>query len=151
MSFQIQQHRSALPVPIVSAMNSWLSTESWSYRPLVVAWTLNSDGEKFLIHTCRYNRQTTAWCRSTSLEPLTFNNIVFISARSHTNLIDIRNTSATSGATQYRRQITTNVPYPPCNHVFKVGRSILSSTVLLPFYRKKIRQVYPVWCSRLHN
>ena len=25
------------------------------------------------------------------------------------------------------------------------------SRVLLPFYGKKIRQVYPVWCSRLHN
>ena len=25
------------------------------------------------------------------------------------------------------------------------------SRVLLPSYRQKIRQVYPVWCSRLHN
>jgi len=34
---------------------------------------------------------------------------------------------------------------------FKVGGPIPWSRVLLPFYRKKIRQVYPVWCSRLHN
>ena len=37
------------------------------------------------------------------------------------------------------------------NHVFKVGGPIPWSRVLLPFYRKKIRQVYPVWCIRLHN
>ena len=37
------------------------------------------------------------------------------------------------------------------NHVFKVGGPIPWSRVLLPFYRKKIRQVYPVWCSWLHN
>jgi len=37
------------------------------------------------------------------------------------------------------------------NHVSKVGGPIPWSMVLLPFYRKKIRQVYPVWCSRLHN
>ena len=36
------------------------------------------------------------------------------------------------------------------NHVFKVGGPIPWSRVLLPFYRKN-RQVYPVWCSRLHN
>ena len=36
------------------------------------------------------------------------------------------------------------------NHVFKVGGPIPWSRVLLPFYRK-IRQVYPIWCSRLHN
>jgi len=36
------------------------------------------------------------------------------------------------------------------NHIFKVGGPIPWSRVLLPFYRK-IRQVYPVWCSRLHN
>ena len=36
-------------------------------------------------------------------------------------------------------------------HVFKVGGLVPWSRVLLPFYRKKIRQVYPVWCSRLHN
>ena len=36
------------------------------------------------------------------------------------------------------------------NHVFKVGGPIPWSIVLLPFYRKK-RQVYPVWCSGLHN
>ena len=33
----------------------------------------------------------------------------------------------------------------------QVGGPIPWSGVLLPFYRKKIRQVYPVWCSRLHN
>ena len=36
------------------------------------------------------------------------------------------------------------------NHVFKVGGPVPWSRVLLPFYRKN-RQVYPVWCSRLHN
>ena len=36
------------------------------------------------------------------------------------------------------------------NHVFKVGRPIPWSKILLPFYRK-IRPIYPVWCSRLHN
>ena len=36
------------------------------------------------------------------------------------------------------------------NHVFKVGGPISWSRVLPPFYRKN-RQVYPVWCSRLHN
>jgi len=36
------------------------------------------------------------------------------------------------------------------NHVFKVGGPIPWSRALLPFYRKN-RQVYPVWCSRLHN
>ena len=36
------------------------------------------------------------------------------------------------------------------DHVFKVGGPISWSMVLLPFY-SKIRQVYPVWCSRLHN
>jgi len=36
------------------------------------------------------------------------------------------------------------------NHVFKVRGPIPWSGVLLPFYRK-IRQVYPVWCSRLHS
>ena len=36
------------------------------------------------------------------------------------------------------------------NHIFKVGGPISWSMVLLPFYIK-IRQVYPVWCSRLHN
>ena len=36
------------------------------------------------------------------------------------------------------------------NHVFKVGCPIPWSRALLPFYRKN-RQVYPVWCSRLHN
>ena len=35
-------------------------------------------------------------------------------------------------------------------HIFKVGGPIPWSRVLLPFYRK-IRQLYPVWCSRLHN
>jgi len=34
------------------------------------------------------------------------------------------------------------------NHTFKVRGQIPRSRVL-PFYRKK--QVYPVWCSRLHN
>ena len=37
------------------------------------------------------------------------------------------------------------------NHVFKVEGPIPWSMVLLPFYTKKIRQVYPVWCSWLHN
>ena len=37
-----------------------------------------------------------------------------------------------------------------CNHVFKVGGPIPWSRVLLPFYRKKL-EVYPVWCSWLHN
>ena len=36
------------------------------------------------------------------------------------------------------------------NHVFEVGGPIPWSMVLLPFYKKN-RQVYPVWCSRLHN
>jgi len=36
------------------------------------------------------------------------------------------------------------------NHVFKVGGLISWFRVLLPFYRKN-RQVYPVWCSWLHN
>jgi len=36
------------------------------------------------------------------------------------------------------------------NHAFKVGGPFPWSRVLLPFYRKN-RQVYPVWCSRLHN
>ena len=34
--------------------------------------------------------------------------------------------------------------------VFKVRGPILRSRVLLPFYRKN-SEVYPVWCSRLHN
>jgi len=34
----------------------------------------------------------------------------------------------------------------------KLGRGAIPwSWVLLPFYRKNIRQVYTVWCSRLHN
>jgi len=37
------------------------------------------------------------------------------------------------------------------NHVFKVGGPFPWSRVLLPYYRKNIIQVYPVWCSRLHN
>jgi len=36
------------------------------------------------------------------------------------------------------------------NHVLKDGGPIPWSRVLLPL-QKKIRQVYPVWCSRLHN
>ena len=41
-------------------------------------------------------------------------------------------------------------PQQGCNHVLKVGGPIPWSGVLLPFYRQ-IRQVYPVWCSRLHD
>ena len=37
-----------------------------------------------------------------------------------------------------------------CNHVFKVEGPIHWSRVLLPFYRKKFRHVYPVWCSRFY-
>ena len=46
---------------------------------------------------------------------------------------------------------STAQPRQGRNHVFKVGGPIPWSRVLLPFYRKKIRQVYPVWWSRLHN
>ena len=36
------------------------------------------------------------------------------------------------------------------NHVFKVVGPVLWSMVLFALLQK-IRQVYPVWCSRLHN
>ena len=35
------------------------------------------------------------------------------------------------------------------NHVFKVGGPIFWAEVLLPFFRKKFRKVYPVWRSLL--
>jgi len=39
----------------------------------------------------------------------------------------------------------------PSNHVFKVGGSSSLVYGITTFLQKEIRQVYPVWCSRLHN
>jgi len=38
-----------------------------------------------------------------------------------------------------------------CNHVFKVGGSNFLVYGITTLLQKKLRQVYPVWCSRLHN
>jgi len=37
------------------------------------------------------------------------------------------------------------------NHVFRVGGLNLMVYGITTLLQKKIRQVYPVWCSRLHN
>jgi len=49
------------------------------------------------------------------------------------------------------RHRSAHVSYRGATMSSKLGGPVSWSMVLLPFYRKKITQVYPVWCSRLHN